>query len=347
MNCFKTLVAWCVLICLALGASFSLDSYVSYAPVDAVLLRVRRFFRMLGQLGPSVRCGGTFRCRPLICEAVTAIFLTLVCVAGLVPLSILQRGCGYFRLLSCLVLASTMLLGGFLSLVLWMRLAVAYAEMTFKEYVALQRRRPMANSYFARHVSPAEAPEGNFNDEGRFARTVTESRSPLLLEDLQAYEVEGDSSCSVTCASALEMSQRVLRLFSRLRSCRGFVMMVIAAVLGYITCERDEFGDYETFAAELDTRWGFLIGSDSDVWSPIVAPVWLGEFGTDEDDLWWHYMLRFIREREIDFAYWPLNGQKTVGEEETYGLFSLDSLSVRHPWKLKGLQGLINSTTSA
>jgi hypothetical protein len=74
----------------------------------------------------------------------------------------------------------------------------------------------------------------------------------------------------------------------------------------------------------LDTSWGYLVKQN-------IAPVWLGEFGTTHDQAgisspWWRYITRYIRELELDWSYWPLDGQKgpsrTQGAEETYGLLN-------------------------
>jgi len=97
------------------------------------------------------------------------------------------------------------------------------------------------------------------------------------------------------------------------------------------------FGTYERFEFELDRRWGFL--HDSSEVEP--APVWLGEFGTAENNLWWRYMMRYMQEREIDWAYWSLNGQKRTNESESYGIFDDDSKTIRHQWKLNDLQALM------
>eukprot|EP00931_Biecheleriopsis_adriatica_P012509 TRINITY_DN113671_c0_g1_i1.p1 TRINITY_DN113671_c0_g1~~TRINITY_DN113671_c0_g1_i1.p1 ORF type:complete len:626 (-),score=77.98 TRINITY_DN113671_c0_g1_i1:94-1926(-) len=103
---------------------------------------------------------------------------------------------------------------------------------------------------------------------------------------------------------------------------------------------------YEAFADALDMRWGFLQGlaKGQAVYSDElaeVAPVWLGEFGTNRESQWWKHMVRYLAERPLaGWAYWPLNGEKRPGVEETYGLLLEDMRSVRHPWKLKALQEL-------
>jgi endoglucanase len=37
-------------------------------------------------------------------------------------------------------------------------------------------------------------------------------------------------------------------------------------------------------------------------------PFWMGEFGTNEDSVYWKYLIRYLKENNIDWAYWALNG---------------------------------------
>ena len=51
-----------------------------------------------------------------------------------------------------------------------------------------------------------------------------------------------------------------------------------------------------------------------------IAPVWLGEFGCSRPGRWWRHIMRYIRANQLDFAYWSIDGQKKVGENEGFGL---------------------------
>lgn len=96
---------------------------------------------------------------------------------------------------------------------------------------------------------------------------------------------------------------------------------------------------YEAWSQHLDDRWGFLLQESSD--ESRVAAVWLGEFGTASDSLWWNHMMRYMSERPLaGWAYWPLNGEKRPGEQESFGILEDDMHTVRHPWKLQDLQRL-------
>lgn len=96
---------------------------------------------------------------------------------------------------------------------------------------------------------------------------------------------------------------------------------------------------YEAWSQHLDDRWGFLLQESRD--ESRVAAVWLGEFGTASDNLWWNHMMRYMSERPLaGWAYWPLNGEKRPGEQEDFGILEDDMRTVRHPWKLQDLQRL-------
>ena len=64
-------------------------------------------------------------------------------------------------------------------------------------------------------------------------------------------------------------------------------------------------------------------------------PVWVGEFGTTiGDNSWkWGFLTRVLRDYELDFAYWAINGRKWRHgnwELENYGLFTEDYTAVRN-----------------
>jgi len=99
-----------------------------------------------------------------------------------------------------------------------------------------------------------------------------------------------------------------------------------------------ELGTYAAFERELDFKWGFMMSATA----AEPAPVWLGEFGTNSESLWWRHILTYLERHDVDFAYWSVNGEKYNGKPETFGLFMPDFAEVRHPWKLQQLQGVMN-----
>ena len=80
------------------------------------------------------------------------------------------------------------------------------------------------------------------------------------------------------------------------------------------------------------------------------APFWMGEFGTNVDSEEWRKILRFLREFDLDWAYWPIDGYEFgLKGDESYGILLNDFTTVRHDWKLKQLQEIMgpNSTAAA
>lgn len=80
------------------------------------------------------------------------------------------------------------------------------------------------------------------------------------------------------------------------------------------------------------------------------APVWVSAFGTSRkaDNAWWAYILRYFRETDISWCYWPLdavaiprnfNGNDNSFKLETYGIFdtSRTDYSAVIGWKLQDL----------
>lgn len=77
------------------------------------------------------------------------------------------------------------------------------------------------------------------------------------------------------------------------------------------------------------------------------APVLIGEFGTSAPNVWWRHVLRYIREGDLDWAYWSLNGEKRLHESESFGLMGEDARSLHGSWRLRALQELMGDTEAA
>lgn len=61
-------------------------------------------------------------------------------------------------------------------------------------------------------------------------------------------------------------------------------------------------------------------------------PYLLGEFGNNNRDIPWKYLIRYLKETDIDWTYWALDGFKCEPkEDETYGVFTNDFSDARHP----------------
>lgn len=101
---------------------------------------------------------------------------------------------------------------------------------------------------------------------------------------------------------------------------------------------------YESFAAEMQKNWGFLLEEDT-------APVWVGEFGVpddpgDGDAHYWRNLMRYLRESDADFGYWALNPRKPhLNEKEHYGLVEDDWKTPVEDYRLRDMRPLAQSRT--
>jgi endoglucanase len=101
---------------------------------------------------------------------------------------------------------------------------------------------------------------------------------------------------------------------------------------------------YAELKQAYDARWGFLLHSEPG------APLWIGEFGTcqtlecGDHDQWFRWFVQYLRENDLGWSYWPLNGTQSSGRSrkidaiETYGLLTPDYLRIAAPEMVKLLQ---------
>jgi endoglucanase len=90
------------------------------------------------------------------------------------------------------------------------------------------------------------------------------------------------------------------------------------------------FASYEEMKQAYDTRAGFLLHNKPEV------PLWVGEFGTCQtldcaaNSQWFVWFVQYLRENNLSWGYWPLNGTQSSGYSrtydalETYGLLTAD-----------------------
>jgi endoglucanase len=102
---------------------------------------------------------------------------------------------------------------------------------------------------------------------------------------------------------------------------------------------QNPYGDMT--AAELEQashdKWGYILEPGE----AYTAPVLLGEFGADSQNVWLDNLEAYMRQIDIDFTYWPLNGgPKASGDSEAYGLLEDDWTTVRSDARLSELQSL-------
>jgi endoglucanase len=90
------------------------------------------------------------------------------------------------------------------------------------------------------------------------------------------------------------------------------------------------FSSYEELKQAYDARAGFLLQNKPEV------PLWVGEFGTCQtldcgsNSQWFVWFVQYLKEKNLSWGYWPLNGTQSSGYSrtydtlETYGLLSAD-----------------------
>ncbi|OLP78468.1 putative alcohol dehydrogenase [Symbiodinium microadriaticum] len=86
-----------------------------------------------------------------------------------------------------------------------------------------------------------------------------------------------------------------------------FMFLAVCTLLAIVLVVFSHLADtfwYMRFV--FDTKWGFALAEGF----PYTAPVWMGEFGQQVRGSYWLNVLRYLAERDVDFAYWPLNGKK-------------------------------------
>jgi len=104
---------------------------------------------------------------------------------------------------------------------------------------------------------------------------------------------------------------------------------------------------YKEWSSARDRAVFFLEDKDK-------APVWVSEFGTSRkaDNAWWEYVLRYFREKDVNWCYWPMdpiaipsnfNGTMNAFKSETYGLFDTSryDYSAVVGWKLQDLVSIM------
>lgn len=83
---------------------------------------------------------------------------------------------------------------------------------------------------------------------------------------------------------------------------------------------------YDDYVGNINPRWGYLVTGSN------PQPVWIGEFGTcdtadtcvtsdNASDLgyWFNFFTTFIRQYNLDWSYWAINGTQSTGSGRTYG----------------------------
>lgn len=62
------------------------------------------------------------------------------------------------------------------------------------------------------------------------------------------------------------------------------------------------------------------------------VPFIFGEFGNNCQDTYWEYLMKLLKDTDVDWTYWCLDGYKCKDQEdETYGLLTKDFMKWRYP----------------
>ncbi|MDQ3234694.1 MAG: glycoside hydrolase family 5 protein [Pseudobdellovibrionaceae bacterium] len=101
--------------------------------------------------------------------------------------------------------------------------------------------------------------------------------------------------------------------------------------------------DEATLRPTMEREFGYVLNHDQ----YFTAPVWVSEFGAaaNESDpasrAWFSYLVRYLIDKDLDFAYWPFN-------YEGYGLVSEDySRNLDNDWRYEDLSRLVQAPSAA
>ena len=107
---------------------------------------------------------------------------------------------------------------------------------------------------------------------------------------------------------------------------------------------KQAFQSYAEMKKTYDARVGYLLRAEPGV------PLWVGEFGTcqtlecGDHGQWFRWFVQYMRENDLSWSYWPLNGTQSSGRSrkydavETYGLLTPDYQHIAAPEIVKLLQ---------
>lgn len=88
----------------------------------------------------------------------------------------------------------------------------------------------------------------------------------------------------------------------------------------YAMGHRNGLNSYEDLRRVLDQKWGYMLTAEP------AVPIWVGEFGTCQNTNkcgipWFPWFVRYLKENNLSWSYWPINGTQSSGSRRTYGAF--------------------------
>ena len=143
--------------------------------------------------------------------------------------------------------------------------------------------------------------------------------------------------------------------------CCGLQCFILCLVVLVLSTSLNIFAavapSYRLLETHFDRNFGFVLEDGHD----FTAPVWMGEFGNRIRGEYWINLMRYLSDRDMDFAYWALNGRKwltaSVNSEgewveygnpkwayEPYGVLGSDYWHIRSAWRVLDLQLLMESS---
>jgi endoglucanase len=106
------------------------------------------------------------------------------------------------------------------------------------------------------------------------------------------------------------------------------------------------FQSYDEMRQIYDQRAGYLLHAEP------AVPLWVGEFGScqtldcGQNSQWFLWFVQYLKEKDLSWCYWPLNGTQSSGEGrkydtvETYGLLTTDYQHIGAPKIVELLRGV-------
>jgi len=199
------------------------------------------------------------------------------------------------------------------------------------------------------------------NDENKTSHDA-DSKKDYIKSSTGCSSHPEDLSKQVGQLCSAKAKYKTARISSwNIRMSCGFQVFVIALLVFPIVFTTHVFAHifptWEWMEWTLDGLWGFALEEGHDY----TAPVWMGEFGHEVRGMYWINFMKYLSSRDVDFAYWAINGKKwtagytnqltgafhyydvAVWENETYGLLEEDYKTVRHTWKMMDLSALMSS----
>lgn len=163
------------------------------------------------------------------------------------------------------------------------------------------------------------------------------------------------AAASVCLVALLSTGRRIP--YRRLLLTLVVVFLLVFSLAAYLkgTSPIRSIESYDDFAKSRDAAWGHILLNET-------GPVWIGEFGEAWPSEYWIWLMRYMKERDVDFSYWVLDGERfpemaekfgdvanmagVGGRWEFYGLMMSDYKTYHHPWKVQDLQYLMGQRSN-